>query len=256
MSFESPSGVPAPEDATPLTPPPAYPPPAQPGQGQQYPYQNAPQYGGAPYPQAPYPQYGGPYNGSAVPQPGARPSAALSIAVIALAGLYVVLCLVEIFALNSRVSLANKLIDDPTSVSIDQVNSADNLVSGLSVVALVVFIAVIIVLAVWRRSLSSALSPIGKYQEVLRVARYQLFRAVWLVSILLAVVLRGSGNVDTAQDVVSHDHQYMAYYGIRAALGLLLVFLALRLKRVSDAAFTQALSTAGYGAGGPVYPGG
>ena len=260
MSFESPSGAPAPQDATPLTPPPSVAPPQQPGQSYQGapqyqgapPFPAAPQYGAAPYP---YPQQPGPYAGYQAAPPAARPSAGLPIAVMALAGVYVVLCLVEIFALNNRVSVANRLLSDPTSVTVDQANSADNLVSGLSLVALIAFLAVIIVLAVWQRSLRSALSPTGRYQQVMKESRYQLFRIVWLVSILLAVVLRGNGNLDTPQDVVSHDHQYMAYYGIRAALGCLLVFLALRLKRASDNVFTQALSQAGYGAGGPVYPG-
>lgn len=269
MSFESPSGVPASQDAGPLTPPPAYPTPEQPGQpyqgAQPYPsappyqgappYQEAPQYQGAPqYGGAPYPQYAaGPYNGNPMMQAASRPSSGLPIAVMTLSALYVVLCLVEVFALVHRVSLANNLISDPTSVTVDQANSADNLVSGLSVVAIIVFLAVIIVLGIWQRSLRNALAPTGQYQAVLKAARYQVFRAVWLVSILLAIFLRGSQNLDTPQDVISHDHQYMAYYGIRAALGVLLVFLALQLKRASDNAFAQPMLQPGYGA--PVYPG-
>ncbi len=71
-------------------------------------------------------------------------------------------------------------------------------------------------------------------------AGYQIFRIVWIVSILLAVVLRGSGDINTPQDVVSHDHKYMIYYGIRAALGGLLIFFTIRIKRVSDNALLLA----------------
>lgn len=261
MSFESSSGVPAPEDAAPFAPPPFT--PEQPGQpypgAQAYeqpapPYQGAPPFQGAQgvpqYGAAPYPQYAGYQAGP----PAARPNAGLPIVVTVLAGLYVLLCLVEIFALNHRASLANSIIADPTSVTIDQANSADNLVSTLSVVALVVFLGLIVVLVVWQRSLRNALAPTGRYQQVLKESGYQIFRIVWLVSIVLAVVLRGNGNLDTPQDVVSHDHQYMVYYGIRAAIAGLLIFFVLRLKRSADGAFTAALSQAGYGAGGSAYP--
>lgn len=277
MSFESPSGVPAPEDAAaqaqpaPLVPPQFTPPDqagqpfqgGQPNQGAQPYQQPAPPYQGAPpfqgmqgMPQnggAAYPPYGATYGGYQV-APTARPSAGLPIALLALAGLYIVLCLVEIFALSHRVSLANQLISDPTSVTIDQANSADHAVSTLSLIAIVVFLGLIIVLAIWQRSLRSALAPTGRYQQVLKESRYQLLRGVWLISILLAVVLRGSGNLDTPQDVVSHDHQYMVYFAIRAALGGLIIFLVLQLKRASDKAFAVPLPPAGYGAGGPAYP--
>lgn len=263
MSFESPSGAPAPQDGTPpyqgappfqgvpqngAAPQFGAPPPQQYGAAPQFGAQ--PQFGTAPYP----PNAAGPYTGYPVGMPGSRPSAGLPIAVMALAGVYIVLCLVELFALNNRISVANKIINDPTSVTIDQANSADNLVSTLSLIAIVVFLSLIVMLVVWQRSLRSALAPTGQYQQVMKESRYQLFRIIWLLSILLAVVLRGNGNLDTPQDVVSHDHQYMIYFGIRAALGGLLIFLAIRLKRAADNAFTRALSQAGYAAGAPAAP--
>jgi hypothetical protein len=258
MSFESPAGAPTPEDAAPLTPPaPMTPPPADPQgyapqgyaqPGQQVPpgqpaqqFQPVPPYGNGQYP-PPYPPYAG-YPGT--PPGVAKPNAGLPVALLALSGLYVVLCLVEIFALSHRVSLANQLISDPTSVTIDQADSADNLVSTLSIVALLVFLAVIIVLSVWQRALRRALIPTGRYQAVLKESGYQIFRIVWLVSILLAIVLRGSGNLNTPQDVVSHDHQYMIYYGIRAALGGVLLYYTVRIRRTADNAVMLARS--GYG---------
>jgi hypothetical protein len=252
MSFESPSGAPAPEDTpAPLTPPYQQAPPFQGAPQGAPPFQGTqgtPQFGAAPYP-----TYATPYAGYQS-GPVKAPNAALPIVVTVLSGLYVVLCLVEIFALNHRVSLANSIIADPTSVTIDQANSADNTVSALSVAAIVVFLAIIVLLIVWQRSLRTALAPTGRYQEVLRASGYQIFRGVWVVSILLALVLRGSGNLDTPQAVVSHDHEYMVYYGLRAVLAGVLIFFALRLKRTVDNAFTAAVPQVGYGAGGPVYP--
>lgn len=281
MSFESPGGAPTPEDAAPfappapLTPPPPMAPPmaqqpyaqpqypeqqspyAQPGQyaqpggqpeqpfqqpapfTQQQQFQPTPPYGAAQYP----PPYAQPYGAYPPAPPGlARQNSGLSVALIVLGGIYVLLCIVTVLALNHRVSLANQLINDPTSFDVNSANSADNLVSGLSLVAILTFLTVVIVLSVWMRSLRRALLPTGRYQQVLKDSGYQIFRVVWIVSILLAVVLRGSGTIDTPQDVVSHDHQYMIYYGIRAALGGVLIFFTIRIKRVSDNAVMLAQS--------------
>lgn len=240
MSFESPAGQSAAGDAAPLTPPP-FAPPVQVGE----PAQGVPQFGAASATAtAQYPPNAG-YSAAGYPTAAsvmARPNSGLPIALLVLCGLYIMLCLVEIFALFSRASLANKVLTDPTSVTIDQANSADNLVSGVSLVAIVVFLALLVVLGVWQRSLRKVLTLTGRYRDVLKAAGYQYFRAAYLIMILLAVVLRDNGNnLATPQDVVSHDHNYMLYFAARAVLGGLLIFLTLRLRRASDSALMTPL---------------
>lgn len=176
---------------------------------------------------------------AAAPRP-LKPNRGLAIAMTILSAAYSVLCLVEILALAHRASLANQIINDPTSVTVDQADSADSLVNTLSVVALVVFVATLILMAIWQRSLRTSFGPSGRYQAVLKESGYQIFRIVWLVSLGLAIFLRGSGNVETPQDVVSHDHKFMIYYGLRAALGLVIVYLAVRLVRAVQRNLTLA----------------
>jgi hypothetical protein len=197
--------------------------------------------------QVPYPAPGAGYGYAGVPaappQP-LKPNRGLAIATTVLSAVYTVLCLVEIFALAHRASLANQILNDPTSVTMDQADSADSFVGSVSVIAMVVFFATLIVMAIWQRSLRTALGPSGRYQAVLKESGYQIFRIVWLVSIALALFLRGSGNLDTPQEVVSQDHKLMVYYGLRAALGLVVVYLAVRLVRVVQRNLT--LAQAGY----------
>ncbi|MBS2962185.1 hypothetical protein KGA66_03955 [Actinocrinis puniceicyclus] len=176
----------------------------------------------------------------AVPPQPLRPNRVLAILLIVVSAAYVVLCLVEISALAHRVSLANQLISDPTSVTLDQADSADSTVSGLSIVALVVFFGTLVVMGIWQSSLRKTFGPTGQYQGILRQGGYQVFRVVWLVSIAMSIFLRGGGTLDTPQDVISHDHKYMIYFGLRAALGVLLIFLAVRLMRVTQRAVTLA----------------
>lgn len=172
--------------------------------------------------------------------PPQRPGRGLPIAMIALAGVYVLLCLVEIFALAHRASLANQLLNDPESVTLDQADSADNMVNGLSIAAIAVFIGAIIVLVAWQRSLRRLFSYPGQYQALLRESGYVLFRIVWVILLFLSVFLRGNGTSETPQDVISHDHLSMAYFGARVVLGLLLIFLSVRLMRATERAVTLA----------------
>lgn len=248
MSNENPFVAPGTDAGAPLQPPqveqaqvPAFgtataPPIAAPGVAQ------------APYPgPGPYPAPGAGYGYAGVPmmppQP-LKPNRGLAIAMMILSAVYSVLCLVEIFALAHRVSLANQVINDPTSVTLDQADAADGQVTLLSVVSIVVFLATLVVVIVWQRSIRKTFGPTGRYQAVLKESGYQFFRIVWLLTIVLSIFLRGNGTYDTPQEVVSHDHQTMIYFGLRAALGLLLIYLAVRLTRAVQRNLT--LVQAGY----------
>jgi hypothetical protein len=180
-----------------------------------------------------------------VPQP-ARPNGGLAIAMVALSAVYVVLCLIQIGALSHRASLANSLLANPDSVTVDQGNSADNLVSSLGLAALAVYIATFIVLAVWDRALRSYWGATGNFQALRRQSGYAVLRIVWVASFVSAIFLRGGGSPDTPQDVVNHDHEFMVYYGLRAVLGVVLIYFVLRVTRITGRALTAP--QAGYGA--------
>lgn len=256
MSNENPFAAPdsAPLQAPPVTQPAAAMPataqaapvaPAAPGQ-YAAPQAGYPAPGQYPAPQAGYPAQAWPvgYAAGVPTAPPLRAGRGLPIAMIALSAVYALVCLIEIIALSHRVSLANQLINDPTSVTIDQADSADNTVNALSLIAIIVFLAGIVVLIVWQRSLRRMFSYPGHYQALLKESGYLLFRIVWIISIFLAVFLRGNGTFDSPQQVITHDHEYMAYFGVRAALGLLLIFLSVRLMRAVQR--TVALAQSGY----------
>ena len=196
----------------------------------------APGVGQAPYP-GPYPVPGGGYGSAGVPVTPPQPlktRRGLAITTAILSALYAVLCLVAIFVLAHRASLADQVINDPTSVTADQAQSADDNVNLLTLTTFLAFLAAMIVMSVWMRSMRKSFGPTGRYPVVLKEAGYQVFRVVWLASIGLSVFLLGHGSLDTPQAVASHDHMYMVYYGLRTALGLVLVYFAYRFLRVSQ----------------------
>ncbi|MGH6654565.1 MAG: hypothetical protein ACRDVE_05095, partial [Actinocrinis sp.] len=183
MSNDQPSGFASPDAGAPLTPPPLDQPLGAQPVAQHVPQVapvpsvgQVPQFGAAqqamPYAQqTPYAQPM-PYGGAQLAP--ARVNSGLPTAVVVLGALYVLGCIIQIFVLNSRVSLANRLIIDPTSVTLDQADSADNSVNAVSIVVLLLFLATIIVWSIWQRSLRKALGPSGLYQPLVRTTEFKL----------------------------------------------------------------------------------
>ncbi|MBR7829581.1 hypothetical protein KDK95_24965 [Actinospica sp. MGRD01-02] len=178
----------------------------------------------------------------AAPQPAFAPVAPLNktlpIVVMALGVLYVLVSLIEVFVINNEISFANSL--DVNNITQDQVNQAqsdDNAIATVSVLALIVFLGTLIAIGVWQRSLNRTLGSVGARKAVFNRAGYVYFRATWLVSILLSVFLQATtsnNDLSSIQDAVNHDHELMLYYGLRAIVGVVLIFFAFRLKKISE----------------------
>ena len=181
---------------------------------------------------------GTPYRPVVPAQPLNRP---LPIVVLALGVLYVLVSLAEIFALNHRAGLASQLVNGQ-EITVAQADSADHLVTGVSVAAIVVFIGALVAIGLWRRALNATLGSVGARRAVFARAGYVYFRATWVVSLVLSIFLNSTQNNDqdfTPEQVVSHDHQTMLYYGLRAVIGVILIVFAVRLKRISEEAVAR-----------------
>ena len=182
---------------------------------------------------------------AAPPQP-LKPNRGLLIAMGVLGGVYVVLCVVEIFVLMHRVSLLNQLTGDVNADAdlLHGIDSAASTVNTVSWIAVLAFLSTIVVLSIWLRRMRSTWGPTGQYQRMLKESGYQIFRIVWIVSLVLSIFLRGTGTQDTIHAMISHDHSLTVYFGIRAVLGVALVYFAIRFARVSARILT--LTQAGY----------
>lgn len=183
--------------------------------------------------------------------PAAPPQASwmnrgLPVMMTILAVVYAGLCLVEMFELTHRISLLKQLTGDVDADAglLNQIDSAGSTVTALSWVALVVFLSVMVVLSIWLRRLRTTWRMTGRYEQLLKESGYQIFRIIWLISFVLSFFLRGSGTQDTVPDLINHDHELMVYFGIRAVLGAVLIYFAVRFARVS--ARILALTQAGY----------
>jgi hypothetical protein len=178
----------------------------------------------------------------AAPQPVLQPVAPLNktlpIVVMALGVLYVLVSLIEVFVINNEVSFANSLdINNITQDQVNQAQSDDNAISTVSVLALIVFLGTLIAIGVWQRSLNRTLGSVGARKAVFNRAGYVYFRVTWLVSILLSIFLQATtnnNNLSSIQDAINHDHELMLYYGLRAIVGIVLIFFAFRLKKISE----------------------
>jgi hypothetical protein len=178
----------------------------------------------------------------AAPQPrmvlAAPLNKTLPIVVMALGVLYVAVSLIEVFAANNEVSLLNAVIGT-NSVTQDQLNQAqndDNTINSVATVALLVFLGTLVAIFVWQRSLNRTLGSVGARRAVFSRAGYVYFRGAWAVSFLISILLTTTNNDNqlTIQDAVNHDHELMLYYGARSLVGVVLLFFAFRLKKISE----------------------
>ena len=191
---------------------------------------------------------GGPSSaGAGIPGAAPRPrmvlasplNKALPIVVMVLGVLYVAVSLVEVFVVNNEVSLLNSVIG-ASGVTQDQLNQAqsdDNAINSVATIALVVFVGTLVSIFVWQRSLNRALGSVGARRAVFARAGYVYFRGAWAVSFLISLLLTTTSSNDnqvTIQDAINHDHELMLYYGARSLVGVVLLFFAFRLKKISE----------------------
>jgi hypothetical protein len=191
---------------------------------------------------------------AAFARPALKPlNRTLPIVVMALAAVYAIACIVEIFVVNSQVSLANQLSaaaasGGVTDAQVAQANASDNHIETGSWVAVGIYLVALIAFVVWERRLKIDLGSFGARRAVLNKAGYPYFRATWLISFLLGVFLTSqsnSQNITSIQDVINHDHELMLYFGLRALLGVVLVFLSLRLMKISEDGVARLNAVAG-----------
>jgi hypothetical protein len=157
--------------------------------------------------------------------------------------LYILVSITEIFYIDHAATFAGQLnaliMSDqfPTLAQSAQLQGDDNAIGVVSWIALIVFLAALVMIGVWQRALGQALGSVGARRAVFGRGGFAYFRAAWLLSLVLSLFLQATttgGNVNSYSDVVNHDHLYMLLSAVRAALGVSVVYCAHRLRRVSE----------------------
>ena len=165
--------------------------------------------------------------------------------VAALGVLFAVVSIAEIFYIDHAATLADQLnaliVDNqfPSMSQSAQLRADGDTVGMVSWIALIVFGAALVALGMWQRSLNEAFGSMGARRAVLRRAGYRYFRITWLACLLFSLFLQATTVAqysDSFTASIEHDHEYMLLCGARAALGLLVVYFANRLRRVADEA--------------------
>lgn len=168
--------------------------------------------------------------------------------VIAMAayGLYALVCVVAIFVVNSRVSLANRLVQGDTTVTVDQATAADDNVSAMAVILLVAILFLLVAVILSGRDIRKAIGRQG-------VRRVQRQSGIWIVSILWALVwvvgtVTANNTPDNPQALVSADHRTMFLLGARAVLILVIAALTPVMYRKAQAELGSSVAAQPYSA--------
>jgi hypothetical protein len=163
--------------------------------------------------------------------------------VIGFGVLYVLVSLVEVYFNYREVTLVNQLSalaadgTTPTQDQFNQLTTDDHAITTVSWIALVVFLGALVAIRAWQASLNAALGSVGARRAVFNRAGYIYFRAAWVVSMMLSLFLQATTNnnqITSFQDAVNHGHAYMIYFSLRALVGVVLIFFAYRLKKISE----------------------
>ena len=176
--------------------------------------------------------------------------------VVGLGLLYVLLSIVEIFLLNHEVTLAGQLDTQITggqfisSGQTGQLYNDDALVSRTSWIAVLILAGALVAIGIWQRDLSDSLGSVGARRAVFKRAGYPFFRAAWILSIVITVLIQatttGNGVTDyTLHDIVGRGHDYMLYRAVQAVVGAVLVYYAIRLRRISEEGVARVSGTYG-----------
>ena len=147
-------------------------------------------------------------------------------AAVAVELLYAAVCVVAVFVLNSRVSLANRVLQGDTSVTEDQAHAADNNVSAIVTLLIIAFVLLLIAGILWERNFNKVLGrPTARRLQ----RRYGLQAAwiVWLVLWLAGTVTQNGATPSDPQALINSDHRSMLMLGARAALLVAIAVLTL-----------------------------
>ena len=199
---------------------------------------------GIPQQQAPY----------AYPVPGpVKPLSPIpAIIVMTLGALYIIATIAEIFVINSQISLINTFNGDIAGGNVpdnafSQAQASDSHINTGSWIATTIYFITLIAIIVWERQLKNHLGSVGARRAVFAKAGYTYFRATWIISFALGLFLTSQSNNDdltSLQDVTTHDHELMLYFGLRALLGAVLIFFAYRLMKMSQEGIHRLLAVA------------
>ena len=164
------------------------------------------------------------------------------IVVMSCAAAYTVACVVEIFIVNSQISLVDQLQGEIGSgtLSSDQVarlHGSDTAISAGNTLGILIYAVAMVGIVAWQARIGKTFRSVGARGAVLKRAGYQYFQLTWVGSLLLGAFFAEISKdhiIVTVQSTVAHDHLLMVYCGVRAAVGVLLVYFAYRLKKITE----------------------
>ena len=130
--------------------------------------------------------------------------------------LYAVVCVVGLFVLNNRASLANRLAQGDSTITLDQANAADDAVTILALVLIAAFIVMLVAGILADRNVRKVL---GK-EDAKQIRNRYGMRFIWILWALLWVAGTATQNLAPGdpQALASADHRSMFLLGARAVL--------------------------------------
>jgi hypothetical protein len=172
------------------------------------------------------------------------------VVVLSAAG-YAGCCAVRLYTLNALVHVMNQITagNSPSDASVTSKINADNSAAN-AVQAL--FWAMYVFFIIWTIVLNSRFRAAGRAGALRKLPAWITWRVGVIVSILILVVVRSTGNDTTPSQVISDAHKEMLYIAVRMIIGGVYVWCAFSMHKAARSLRTGALTPSGPSA--PAYP--
>lgn len=157
-----------------------------------------------------------------------------SVAMAVLAALYAIICAVRVYLLHADAAMVAKIAEAPHSVSRASADSLAHMEKFFDDAYQGLFWSLYLVSVVWFVVLFVKFRAAGKGRVMSRTLAWQVWAAGLLVALVISFFTKATPDDSPAADYVSNDHAGMVFMAIRAVVGVLYVWVAIRMRRSSD----------------------
>jgi hypothetical protein len=153
-----------------------------------------------------------------------------AVSLATLASVYALASLVKAYLLDADAATLTKIMNDPASVTIEQIHTLANLERQTDTPYLTLLYLTFIAYVVWMLTLNSRLKALGRRDALRGLTAIRMWQAGVAISFVTLWLARSPAPGSPPSDFVAADHRAMVYMLIRAAVGALCVWVAISLR--------------------------
>jgi hypothetical protein len=163
-----------------------------------------------------------------------------AVSLAALASVYAMASLVKACLLYADADLLTKIMNNPTTVTLDQVHSLASLERATNGPYLALLYLTFLAYVIWIFTLNSRLKALGRPDALRGIPAMRVWQIGVLISLATLWITRTPAAGSSLSDFISADHRAIAYMLVRVIVAALYVWVAISLRAKTDPALADA----------------